>query len=232
MLRHARAGQDLKSTSKATTAAAAAWTEGLRLERAGDFSRAVEHFDRCVGIAGLDQADVQFHRGWCLESEGTDPVAARTAYERAAALAVGACAALRFNASFRAGLIAIHCGDFDPAAASLRSALEHAADAAAAPDAALQATYWLAVACEGGGGFLDALDHYQKVARDDAGVLCFEARYRRLLCLVAVGSLAAAIGCAEELIGRAAAESAPRIAQLKQLAADELRQLRDCIAQA
>jgi tetratricopeptide (TPR) repeat protein len=199
----------------------AAWRRALEFERSGRYRLACELMRDCLRMPHLDPADVHFHLGWCIEADGSDPLAALGHYMNAARLAPAG--PLAVNAQYRAGLTALGTGNLDQAISLLESARAACATSPGLQDLQWHASYWLGVCHEADNRILAALDHYEDAARTQEPQLRAEARYRRLQGLLAIGSFTAALRAADELIDSSTDDG--RIAQLVALAAEEKRQL-------
>jgi tetratricopeptide (TPR) repeat protein len=179
------------------------------------------------GNAQLDAAEVHFRLGSRLEAEG-QASSALTHYLHAAELADGP---LVVSATYRAGLLALRCGDLAQATSLLDATRTAAGAHPAAKELAWHAAYWLGMCCELDDRVLEAIALYEDVARSGEPPLKAEARYRRLQALASIGELAGALQVADELIesDRGGDE---RIGLLAGLAAEEKRQLLRALEEA
>ena len=159
------------------------YRQALNAEQAGRYAEAISLFVDCLTDPALDEGDLCFHRGWCLENLGHRDKAIAL-YGRASDLArLPGC---RLNSFFRAGWLVMHEKDFVKAAHLFRCAIDYGDVADAKDDTYANATYWYAVCLESQGRFLDALTWY-RYAQDLLLQLNPESRYRQIVCLVHVG---------------------------------------------
>ena len=197
------------------------WREAVELESQGQYRRARQRFTECLGARGIDEGDVHFHLGWCLEADG-ERSGAFAHYLQAAALS--AAAPVVANATYRAAALALGDGDFARAMALLERSREASASSAALGGLRLHAAYWLGVCCERESRVLDALELYEEAAQSSEAGLRAEARYRRLQGLASIGAFDAALRVAEELIDSDDGRD-DNVARLARLATEERRQL-------
>ncbi len=159
------------------------YRQALKAEAAGRYAEAISLFVDCLADPALDEGDLNFHRGWCLENLGHTEKAIAL-YGRASDLARHP--GCRLNSYFRAGWLVMHEKNFMKAAHLFRCAIDYGDVADAKDDTYAQATYWYAVCLESQGRILDALTWY-RYAQDRLALLNPESRYRQIMCLIQVG---------------------------------------------
>lgn len=157
--------------------------QAIGLESERKFAEALELFRNCLFDPTLDEGDIHFHCGWCLENE-REPLRAVVSYENAATTTrIPSC---KINSYFRAGWVLMHEQDFANAADAFRNAIDYAQLIALGYATAQHAMYWHAFCLESQGQYRDALTWY-RVAQSRCPVLDPESRLRQIVCLNAIG---------------------------------------------
>jgi tetratricopeptide (TPR) repeat protein len=157
--------------------------QALTLERDGRFCEARALFHRCLADPTLDEGDVHFHCGWCLENE-REALRAIVSYEKAAlATRIPSC---KVNSHFRAGWVLMHEKDFANAADAFRNAIDYARLIVLENETAHHAMYWYAFCLESQEQYREALTWYRET-QSRCTVLDPESRLRQIVCLSAIG---------------------------------------------
>jgi tetratricopeptide (TPR) repeat protein len=204
------------------------YASALGREKTGDFRAAIAIFERCLEDGAVEKGDLLYHLGWCHENLKDHEKAA----ER-----YGQCVAaspddrLILHALFRIGFMAMAAGDAEKAVPRFRECLERARRTGCENHPCLpHAQYWLAMGLESRGRYLDALSLYRQAATEPA--LQAEALYRRVLCLIHVGSIREAREACRTFQAELSAGTDPRrFEELKGWVRKEEASLERCLAE-
>lgn len=210
----------------------ATYEQALALLSEKRFVEAYPLFKQCIGDSGLNQSDVLFNCGWCLENIGNSQKKAlyyyQSCYESAT---VGE---LKLNAGFRYSWVLMEEKNYPQAQHLLSKILAETKLSLTKSLVLRHAVFWFAVCLELDSRFLEAIDFYRKLETVNDQNLELEAQYRKIVCLNQVGNLEAALQSADEFLHLPSfsGDEGLRQSELIRLVKDEKCQIERALAEA
>ena len=207
------------------------YQQALSAERNREYTTAIGLFKCCLSFRGVDEGDLSFHVGWCIEQrDGVTASEALEWYEVATNKALEA--GCRVNAWFRAGWIHMHRKETRKAVSMYRQAVAEGDLSSCINEPYCHAVYWLGACFEAEGFFADAGKQYRRAAALCPSLLP-EAILREMRSLIAIGCYEKALEVSREfpLVPPAGVDRV-RFEELKSSVESEQAALKKCMEQS
>jgi tetratricopeptide (TPR) repeat protein len=191
-----------------------------RFEESGMFKAAFSIFRECLEDSTIEQGDLMFKCGWCLENiEDSDRNISISYYFNAGRRATDS--VCRMNGFFRAGWLLMHFNRNEEAIEAFAKSIQIGDANCVYNSIYREAMYWCAASLERENQILKAIQLYKTVSLQ-SHLLKPESQYREIRCNVAVGRYYEALQLCKRFDQKPPAEfSTDRYSELKELVKKE-----------